>query len=66
MIHVSAVVHFPVDLPPTEMVPATHQGKWYVNIKILLSVESINKKMDASMIEQLCPHAELTWVETQG
>ena len=60
MIHVSAVVHFPVDLPPTEMVPATHQGKWYVNIKVLLSVESINKKMDASMSN--CAHM-LSWLE---
>ena len=60
MIHVSAVVHFPVDLPPTEMVPATHQGKWYVNIKVLLSVESINKIMDASMSN--CAHM-LSWLE---
>ena len=60
MIHVSAVVHFPVDLPPTEMVPATHQGKWYVKIKLLLSVESINKKMNASM--KNCAHM-LSWLE---
>ena len=30
MIHVSVVVHFPVDLQPTEMVPASHQGNWCI------------------------------------
>ena len=48
MIHVSVVVHFPVDLQPTEMVPASHQG----NSIILNFPKKVLVKAD---IKQLSP-----------
>ena len=59
MIHVSVVVHFPVDLQPTEMVPASHQG----NSIILNFPKKFLVKAD---IKQLSPKKKEVLMKIEG